>query len=63
MGGRYLITGVQIAIVKALTRTPDALSELNTVLEKQFVFDSEDLVEKDVIKIRKNINMVEDDGK
>jgi hypothetical protein len=56
MGGRYLITGTQIGIIKALVRTPDALNELNKVLENQFVYDSEKSIEVDISIIRNKID-------
>ncbi len=54
MGGRYLITGVQIGMIRGLLPHPpktDAEKEIinlvNEVTEKQFVGDSNSPVERD----------------
>ena len=63
MGGRYLITGVQLGIIKGLTRTPDAVNEINKTLEHQFVFDSDNSIHDDILKIRSKLSREEDDGR
>ena len=63
MGARYIITGVQLGMIKALIRTPDAISQIDRTLEHQFLFESDNSVYDDIRKIRNKLLMEEDDGK
>jgi hypothetical protein len=63
MGGRYLITGVQLGIIRNFTRTPDAINEIDRTIEHQFVFESDNSIYDDILKIRDKLSRGEDDGR
>jgi len=52
MGGRYLLTGVQLGIFKALAKEAKAESVVDKIIEEQFVFDSSGDVDSDVKILR-----------
>ena len=53
MAGRYLITGVQLGMIKSFINVGE-IGEANKILtkieEEQFIGDSENLIEKDIRK-------------
>lgn len=56
MGGRYLVTGVQLGMIKGLTCNPTTsgraiIEVVDEIIEKQFVADSDQSVEEDVERI------------
>ena len=53
MGGRYLVTGVQLGMLKAqmnLNGSKDAEAQIQKILEEQFVGSSDQAIEIDVKK-------------
>jgi len=54
MGGRYLVTGVQLAMLK-LKHDKDLVNE---IIENQFVWDSDKDIDKDVEQISKEKHQI-----
>lgn len=55
MGSRYLITGVQLGILKGLiqcNKIEEADKLINEIIEDQFVFESNLMIERDVQHIQ-----------
>jgi len=53
MGGRYLITGAQIGVLKALTRGSKATCDLlDEIEESQFVWDSKISIHDDIVNLK-----------
>ena len=66
MGGRYIITGTQLGILKATCKSNHAQAEINRIIEHQFIYNSDsktNSVYNEILNIRKIISRSEDDLK
>lgn len=60
MGGRYLMTGVQLTMIKTLSQIGDieAVKKLcHEIHDKQYVADSEENITKDAEVLRNYLNI------
>lgn len=58
MAGRYLISGVQLGLLKSLNlmkNTKDVDEQLNGILDKQFLGRSTNSIEEDIKKWKENL--------
>jgi hypothetical protein len=58
IGGRYLISGSQVGILVAYIRnkkTKESIKVLEKIMDKQFVGDSDNKLEKDIKTLQKLI--------
>lgn len=55
MGSRYLVTGVQLGMIKTLvTHSPtEAVEELSKIIENQYIGDSKNSIEDDVLHAKR----------
>ena len=58
MAGRYLVSGAQLGALIALCQTDakECNQEINKLIEKQFVGNSSENIDSDVIRISKFLN-------
>jgi len=55
MGGRYLVTGVQLAMMQ-MNADDASLKLVNKIIDKQFVWDSDKSIGKDIEALIKRLN-------
>ena len=64
MGERYLVTGVQLAMLKSFTTDPYEIEPFKTMIEAilndQFVMDSKGDIVEDAKLLRKHLKVISD---
>jgi len=62
MGGRYLVTGVQLTLLKTFTVDPYDIEPfkalVNDILQDQFIMDSEGDIKEDAKLLRKHLKTI-----
>jgi hypothetical protein len=58
MGGRYLITGAQIGVLKAMCKSHKAIiALLDEIEESQFVWDSKISIHDDIVNLKTHLRI------